>query len=81
MRINIKGRVKNLLVQMASNVECDGSDTIAHFFHGTTHGSLRLTQDELMRIVASNAPYDPAARRLFFEGLRAYADRVFPPRT
>jgi len=81
MKINVKGRVKNMIAQVASGIECEAGDTIVHFFHGTNHGSVRLSEGELRRIVAANAPYDPQARRAFFDSLRDFADQVHPPRT
>ena len=83
MKITIKGRVAGLETRMSSHVECEGQETIAYFdvpdAHGT-HGSVRLTRDELFRLVAANAPISPVARGEFIDSLHAFADKLSPPR-
>ncbi len=79
MQISVHKRVKALVVPLAC-VESGPGDTTTLYGQGNSCAAVQLTLEELSRLVASNAPYDPKARDAYFAQLRADADSRYPCR-
>lgn len=75
MKINIRGRVRNLGVKVQDTLNTVNDD-IRVSCSGDTE--ITLTQQELRRILLSQVPFDRAARDRFFAVLRAEADAAYP---
>ena len=82
MIVSIKGRVAEFKGRVDSYVEGDSEGrTVAHVFSETGgYGTVKVEHEEMLRLIASKAPYGREARDAYFERLREYADSVFPTR-